>query len=166
MAKDRRRHCDYPPCGKQYRYSRSTSKTCSDSCRTRLAKMRREAKRAARPRYAALAHLLKPLPQPPAGAVHGDQGDVLDELDEAVLPVPPSEGESVAEPEPKQKQKPPPHSRECRARNKGNPWGYNPTGGCEGCEARGWYPVEEVEITIRNVPRHFPGTPLNRGRRW
>ena len=24
----------------------------------------------------------------------------------------------------------------------------------------------QVEITIRNVPRHFPGTPLNRGRRW
>ena len=129
--------------------------------------MRREAKRAARPRYAALAHLLKPKPQPPAGAVHGDQGDVLDEREAAVLPVPPPEGESVAEPEPKQK--PPRHSRECRARNKGNPFGYSPyrpTGGCEGCEARGWYPVEEVEITIRNVPRHFPGTPLNRGRRW
>ena len=92
MAKDRRRRCDYPPCGKPYRYSRSTSKTCSDSCRTRLAKMRREAKRAARPRYAALAHLLKPQPRPPAGAVHGDQGDVLDEREAAVLPVPPARG--------------------------------------------------------------------------
>ncbi len=161
MAKDRRRRCDY--CGKQYRYLRSTSKTCSDSCRTRLSKMRREAKRAVRPgRYAALEHLVKPRPQPSVGAVHGHQGDVLDEREAAVPPVPPPEEKSVAEPKPKKK---PPHSRQCRARNKGNPWGYKAMGGCDGCEARGWYPVEEREIIIRNVPRHFPGTPLNRGRR-
>ena len=163
MAKDRRRRCDYPPCGKQYRYLRSTSKTCSDSCRTRLSKMRREAKRAAaRPRYAeALAHLVKRRPQPPAGAVHGHQGDVLDEREAAVPPVPPPEEKSVAEPRPK----PPPHSRGCRTRNKGRFMAYRPTRGCEGCEARGLYPEEERVITIK-VPSHFPGTPLNRGRRW
>ena len=165
MAKDRRRRCDYPPCGKQYRYLRSTSKTCSDSCRTRLSKMRREAKRAAGPsRYMALAHRLKPRPQPPAGAVDVHRDDVLDEFEAGVLPVPPPEGESVAEPEPKPKQKPPPHSRECRARNKGRIMGYTATYGCPACEAQGWYP--EVEVIINNVPRHFPGTPLNRGRRW
>ena len=87
----------------------------------------------------------------------------LDELDEAVLPVPPSERESVAEPPPKQK--PPPHSRECERNNKGNPWARYPTGGCEGCVARGWYPEGQGEITIRQ-PDRFPGTPLKRGRRW
>ena len=163
MTKDRRRRCDYPPCGKQYRYSRSTSKTCSDSCRTRLSKMRREAKRAARPPYTVLARYLKPRPQPHAGAVHGHRDDVLDEVEAAVPPVPPAERESVAEPKPKQK--PPPHSHECRARNKGRIMGYKATDWCPACEALGWYPEDEREITI-TVPRHFPGTPLNRGRRW
>ena len=36
MAKTRRRYCDNPKCGLQYRYTRDDSKTCSDACRTML----------------------------------------------------------------------------------------------------------------------------------
>ena len=173
MANNRRR-CDFQPCNKQYRPKRSTSMYCSPNCtraasRERAKNGRPKAETNGKRKVSYLEGLGDhPPTEPPAGAVHGDHGDVLGEREAAVLPVPPPEGESVAEPGPKPKQKLPLHSRECRAGNKGNPFGYSPyrpTGGCEGCEARGLYPEEEGEITIF-VPSHFPGTPLNRGRRW
>ena len=41
MAKTRRRYCDNPKCGLQYRYTRDDSKTCSDACRTMLSRVLR-----------------------------------------------------------------------------------------------------------------------------
>ena len=47
MAKTKRRTCDNPACGKQYRYSRADSKTCSPRCRTVLSRQRKAEKEAA-----------------------------------------------------------------------------------------------------------------------
>ena len=41
MAKDKRRYCDNPRCGRQYRHSRDDSKTCSDACRSALSRVNR-----------------------------------------------------------------------------------------------------------------------------
>ena len=42
MAKEKRRYCDNPTCGKLYRHSRDDSKTCSDACRTQLGRVNRD----------------------------------------------------------------------------------------------------------------------------
>ena len=44
--KDLRRRCDLPACGKQYRYSKASSKTCSAACRQRLYMERKAARQA------------------------------------------------------------------------------------------------------------------------
>ena len=66
MAKTKRRNCDY--CGKQYRYERSTSKTCGGSCRNRLSERARILESVAQPKtpgvardYTKLAKALKPV---------------------------------------------------------------------------------------------------------
>ena len=105
---NKRRRCDFQPCNKQYRYSRSTSMYCSPNC-TRAASRERakneqpttETNGKRKVSYLEGLGDHQHTPKPSAGAVHGDQGDVMGEREAAVLPVPPPEGESVAEPEPK-----------------------------------------------------------------
>ena len=41
MSQTRRRYCDNPKCGQQYRYTRDDSRTCSDACRTMLGRVNR-----------------------------------------------------------------------------------------------------------------------------
>ena len=41
-----RRRCDLPACGKQYRYKKKSSRTCSPACRQRLYMERRAARQA------------------------------------------------------------------------------------------------------------------------
>ena len=64
MTKTERRYCDYQPCGKLYRYSNPRSRTCSDSCRTRLSKAnRRQRETVLSPRYQRIAdHLAAAMP--------------------------------------------------------------------------------------------------------
>ena len=48
MAKDLRRNCDNPTCGKLYRYSSAKSKYCGNACKNRVARARKaEEERAA-----------------------------------------------------------------------------------------------------------------------
>ena len=44
MAKNLRRNCDNPTCGKLYRYQSATSKYCGNVCRNRVARARKAAK--------------------------------------------------------------------------------------------------------------------------
>ena len=125
MAKDLRRNCDNPTCGKLYRYSSAKSKYCGDACRTRATRARKaeEERAAEEARWARLreqarqidAQIAKPEPV---------------EADETPPPTPPA-----APAEPKRK----PRSYVFALPQK-----------------------KTAVLTIRNVPKHFPGTPLSR----
>ena len=132
MAKDLRRYCDNPRCGRQYRHTRPDSKTCSDACRTQLGRVNRAEKllavaakwrrvqrdRAAQPTTAAAP--------PPAAA-------------------PPESVDRTPDARPAAK-------CGCIGRDFGH---------MKGCPLN---PApKSVVVTIRNVPKHFPGTALGRG---
>ncbi len=131
MAKTRRRRCDY--CGNQYRYSRSTSKTCSPAHRQALYEQRKaeeaeseqpqmETSRHGPGRYVQLAGQFRQQPPKPSTKPVMTHEEELDELMKIVLPDGP----------PRVKARPAP-------------------------------PPTPVHVTIKNVPTRFPGTPLNRG---
>ena len=89
MAKTKRRNCDY--CGEQYRYSRSTSRTCGGSCRNRLNKRARILEPAAQPPanapgrdYTVLARKQKPV-EPEVAQPKSDK-EALEDLMKQVLP--------------------------------------------------------------------------------
>lgn len=134
MAKTKRRRCDY--CGNQYRYSRSTSKTCSPAHRQALHEQRKaeEAESEQRQmepnggRYMQLAAHLGQKPAKPSTEPVMSHEEELDALMKIVLPDGPPRGARMPAP-------PPPDPRE--------PPAY---------------------VIIKNVPTRFPGTPLNRGR--
>ena len=125
MAKDLRRNCDNPTCGKLYRYSSAKSKYCGDVCRTRATRARKaeEERAAEEARWAGLreqarqidAQIAKPEPV---------------EADETPPPTPPA-----APAEPKRKRR----SYVFALPQK-----------------------KTAVLTIRNVPKRFPGTPLSR----
>ena len=85
MAKDLRRNCDNPTCGRQYRYSSAKSKYCGDACRTRVKRTREaEAERAAEDaRWAKLREQARQIDAQKAKAPPV-------EADEATPPTPPA----------------------------------------------------------------------------
>ena len=133
MAKDRRRYCDNPKCGRQYRYSRDDSKTCSDACRAMLSRVNRaeqaladaDLKRtvAAKWRRIQQARAAQPTTAAP----------------------PPESVDRTPDARPAAK-------CGCIGRDFGHMKGcpLNPA-------------PKSVVVTIRNMPTHFPGTALGRG---
>ena len=127
MAKNLRRKCDNPKCGKMYRYKSAASRYCSDACRKAVSRQRKAEKdKAARER--AVTEIAAKLRQ-------------RQQIESQIEPQPDSpapQPDSPAPPAPAKKS-----SIYSAFRPPADP---------------------PVVITIRNIPRHFPGTPLPR--RW
>ena len=125
MAKDLRRNCDNPTCGRQYRYSSAKSKYCGNVCKNRVARARKaeEERAAEEARWAKLRERARQIDAQKAKASPV-------EADETPPPTPPA-----APAKPKRKRRPLIFA----------------------------LPKEKTAVVvIRNVPKHFPGTPLSR----
>ena len=121
MAKNLRRKCDNPRCGKFYRYKSAASRYCSDACRKVVSRQRKAEKDKAESdaRWASLRQRLQIESQ-------------IEPQHDAPAPQPDSPAwPAQREPKPISRLFPPPAD-------------------------------PPVVITIRNIPRHFPGTPLPR----
>ena len=125
MAKDLRRNCDNPKCGKLYRYSSAKSKYCVNACKHRAARARKAAKDLAA-KEARWAMLRKQARQIDAQTARPKPV----EADETPPPTPPA-----APAKPKRKRRPLVFALPKK---------------------------KTAVITIRNVPKRFPGTPLSR----
>ena len=125
MAKDLRRNCDNPTCGKLYRYSSAKSKYCGDACRTRAKRARKaeEERAAEEARWAELR----------------EQARQIDA--------------QIAKPEPVEASEPPPPTppaAPAERKRKRRPLIFA-------------LPKKKTAtLVIRNMPKHFPGTPLSR----
>ena len=96
MAKDLRRNCDNPTCGKLYRYQLATSKYCGNVCKNKVARARKaeEERAAEEARWARLREQARQI-----DAQTAKPGSV--EAHETPPPTPPA-----TPPEPKRKRRP------------------------------------------------------------
>ena len=136
MAKNLRRQCENPSCGKTFRYTKPNAKYCGRSCLNKVYR-ERKAERDKAEEESKLADL-------------ADMAAELERLRQVEAQIQAQPESPVTEPEqPEQEPAPPPPP----APPKRKP-----------VSRRFRPPADQtVRITIRNVPTRFPGTPL-RGR--
>ena len=136
MAKDKRRYCDNPRCGRQYRHSRDDSKTCSDACRSALSRVNRAEAKALAKRELVVAwrrvqrdQAAQPTAAAPPPSVDRPSGAVAAQSSRTSGPKCGCIGRDFG------------HMKTCA---------LNPA-------------PKSVVVVISNVPTRFPGTALGRG---
>ena len=132
MAKNLRRNCDNPQCKKQYRYKKEPSKYCSQACR-QVGRRQRQAEKDKTAREAELNGWMAGLRKRQAAA----------QIEPQI--------ETPARPRPAK----PADECDCI----GKDFGHLPTCPLNPDPTR-QQGRAAVQITIRNVPTRFPGTPL------